>query len=247
MNIGVSPHLIDQAVSLNWNAIEVLVSGITGFIMILGLFTTWYNNFRENKRANSEFFLNQAIKYFSTAVSLLQEAKHNNIKWHQAIEQLKAADLLLRSVTENSHQVIFVTEYFDTAFRIVDILKDIKDFRYFYGVSYFLSKPSAVLFQECSSSFLENPRRAIDPDALICLCALIDKANKIFSGLNFQQETHQQIFREEYFQMPLKDKAQNTLGESSGISVVLDYINDYKKHKKDSKPTFVTRTKELQH
>jgi hypothetical protein len=232
----------------NWEAIGTVIAGILGILTLLGLYITWRKNHLDNeykkaddKYKHSLFYLEQIKSNLSTAVSILSSAGCDNIKWHQAINCIKTADDLKSNLTEKPHQHIFLTEYFNTSYYVFNVIKNIDDFRFFYGVSDYKTKDSATLYEESTSIKLDNTCSRISPNILMLLCIFMDKSDKAQWDISKNGASWEKVFNSSYFNKPMcEDTCTTTLGPSAQI--IKDYIVDYKKqveahNKKLSAPT----------
>lgn len=139
------------------------------------------------------------------------------------------AENLIELLTEKPHQNLCVMDIMRTGFRIISMIKDIDDFRFFYGVPDYQAADSSSLFQHSNPESFESPHFRIDPTALHCLCAFIDKVNRIFYDSNFKSTPYHQIFESDYFKSSIKN-ADITWFTENSMKVVLDYIKDFKEH-----------------
>ncbi len=216
------PSVVSKSPSLNWTAIAAIIAAFA-LVTTLGLF------FHDKKKQRSLFYLNQIKAYFNQATSLFSANDNSNVNWHQAIEILKMADELVNQLKDKSHQSICVMDIMNTGFQIINVVKDIDDFRFFYGVSDYKTKDSASLFQQANPQHFETPTLRIAPTALSCLCAFIDKVNRIFHESELNVSKHI-IFKRSYFKVSIKEHNISGITEIT-MNVVMEYINDYKKHK----------------
>ncbi|HSW68537.1 MAG TPA: hypothetical protein VLI69_00040 [Gammaproteobacteria bacterium] len=214
--------------------IAVKISIAIGFVGTLGLITTWVKNFRDGTYKRSLFYLDQIKSYFSQAISLLNEGKNNNIKWHQAIEALKTADDLSSLLTEKPHQRIYVNDFMNTAYHIIDIINNIDDFRFFYGISDFKTIASSILYQESCPPSLDKPTVRIDPEILLCLCKFIDKAGRASHDMNQNKITSYDVFNSDYFNSSLKNNQSTSEFTKISMKVIFNYIKDFNLHKLSS-------------
>lgn len=214
--------------------IAVKISLATGCVGIFGLITTWFKNSWDGKYKRSLFYLDQIKSYFSQAIALLNEGKNNNIKWHQAIEALKTADDLSRLLTEEPHQRIYVNDFMNTAYHIIDIINNINDFRFFYGISDFKTVASSILYQKNCPSSLDKPNVRIDPEILLCLCKFIDKAGRASHDLNQNKITSYDVFNSDYFKLSLTNNQSTTEFTKISMKVIFDYIKDFNLQKLSS-------------
>ncbi|HCU06277.1 MAG TPA: hypothetical protein DIC42_01645 [Holosporales bacterium] len=209
--------------SIDWNA-------IIGIATFAGLATTWRLFIHSKREQQSLFYLNEIKSYYAKSVSLLKATDNNNVNWHQAIEYLKMAESLVSLLQEQAHQNICVMETMGTGFQIINIVKDIDDFRFFYGIANYKEKDSASLFQKSNPQFFETPMLRIAPKALYCLCAFIDKVNRIFNDLEHNTARHQ-IFKKDYFKTSIKNYKISALTEQISMNIVIEYIKNSKQHK----------------
>lgn len=219
--------------SIDWNA-------IIGIATFAGLIVTWRLFFRDKCIQQSLFYLNEIKSYYAKAASLLSATDNNNVIWHQAIEYLKMAESLVELLKERSHQDICVMETMSTGFQIINTLKDIDDFRFFYGAADYKTKDSASLFQYSNPQFFEKPTLRIAPQALSCLCGFIDKVNRIFNDRE-HNTPYGQIFKKDYFISSIKNYEISVFTEIS-MKKTLEYIEDYNKHKAARTQRHLTET-----
>lgn len=201
---------------------------ITGLVTFVGLVTTWGLFFHGNRVQRSLFYLNEIKAYYMKAASLLSATNNNNVNWHQAIEYLKMAESLANLLKEQAHQSICVMEIVGTGFQIINIIKDIDDFRFFYGIADYKAQDPASLFQKSNPQLFETPTFRIAPTALSCLCAFIDKVNRIFNDLENNVPYHR-VFKKNYFMSSIKNYDISGISELS-MKIALDYIKDFQKH-----------------
>ncbi|HBB6940293.1 TPA: hypothetical protein I9553_002404 [Legionella pneumophila] len=219
-----TPSIVSKSPSIDWTAIAAITA-------TFALVTTWWLFFHDKKKQQSLFYLNQIKAYFTQATSLLSANDNNNVNWHQAIEVLKMADELVTQLTDKSHQSICVMDMMNTGFQIINIIKDIDDFRFFYGVPDYKTKDSTSLFEHANPQNLERPTLRIAPTALYCLCAFINKVNCIFHESENNKPKHI-IFNADYFKVSIKEHKISGFTEIS-MKVVIDYIKNSKKHNAD--------------
>lgn len=212
--------------SFSWSTFWTAVSGI---VTLGALGSTWWFFFRDKRDQRSLLYLNKIEFYYSDVVTLLSAKDNNNINWHQAIESLKMAESLIGLLTEEPHQNMCVMDIMRTGFRIINVIKDIDDFRFFYGVPDYQAVDSSALYQQSNPECFESPHLRIDPTALHCLCAFVDKVNRIFYDSNFKNTPYHQIFESDYFKSSIKNTEISWFTENS-MKVVLDYIRDFKEH-----------------
>ncbi|MCD6046267.1 MAG: hypothetical protein K0R48_1430 [Gammaproteobacteria bacterium] len=207
-------------------AIGVWVSVGGGFITMLGLLTTWCMAYFDKRYRKSLFYLEKTTNYFSKAIAILSECKNNNVKWHQAINALREADKLKSSLTDNAHQSIYVADYIDRAYQIVDIIKKIDDFRFFYGVTDYRDKSALTLYQESKSPTLslDWPNYKVSPEELLCLCKFVDKANGAHN-MKSRGVASENVFKSDYFREPLSDWDISEFTKIS-LKVVFSYIKN---------------------
>ncbi|HAT3883351.1 TPA: hypothetical protein JBH76_04955 [Legionella pneumophila] len=217
-----APSVVSNAPNIDWTAVAAIVAAFA-------LLTTWWLFFHSKREQRSLFYLNQIKSYFTQATSLLSVTDNSNVNWHQAIELLKMADNLIGQLKDKAHQHICVMEMMNTGFQIINIIKDIDDFRFFYGVPDYKAKDSASLFQQTNPQFFETPTLRIAPTALSCLCAFIDKVNRIFHESELNVPYHL-IFKRSYFNVSIKNSTISGFTEIT-MKVVMEYIKDSKKHK----------------
>ncbi|HBD7142405.1 TPA: hypothetical protein KKW64_001256 [Legionella pneumophila] len=210
----------------NWSTFWTAVASI---VTLFALGSTWWFFFRGKRDQRSLFYLNKIESYYSEVTTLLNAKDNNNINWHQAIESLKMAESLVDLLKEQPHQNICVMNVMSTGFRIINIIKDIDDFRFFYGLPDYKNTDSASLYQQSNPQSLETPHLRIDPTALHCLCAFIDKVNRIFNDSNFKNTPYHQIFNSNYFKSSIKNAEISGFTEIT-MKIVLDYIRNFKEH-----------------
>lgn len=217
-----APSIASNDPSIDWTAIAAIIA-------IFAIVTTWWLFFHDKRIQRSLFYLNQIKAYYTQATSLLSANDNNNVNWHQAIEILKMAESLVDQLKDKAHQSICVMDIMNTGFQIINVIKDIDDFRFFYGVHDYKTKDSDLLFQQANPQLFETPTLRIAPTALSCLCAFIDKVNRIFheSELNVP---HHRIFKRSYFNASIKNPSFSVFTEIT-MKVVMAYMEDFKKHK----------------
>lgn len=139
------------------------------------------------------------------------------------------ADNLVNQLKDKAHQNICVMDMMSTGFRIINVIKDIDDFRFFYGVPDYKTKDSALLFQQINPQSFEAPIFRIPPTALSCLCTFIDKVNRIFHDSELNVSYHQ-IFKKDYFKFSIKNPKTSGFSEIT-MKIVIEYMKDFEKHK----------------
>ncbi len=231
----------------NWTAIGVWVSVAVGFITMLGLFTTWAIAYFDKRYRKSLFYLDKINNYFSKAVAILAECKNNNVKWHQAINALKEADKLKSSLTDKSHQSIYVTDYIDAAYQIIDIVKKINDLRFFYGVIDYRDKSALVLYQQSKSPTLslDWPNHKISSTELLCLCKFVDKATSASWDKNHNRAEPEKIFESDYFRELLSDSSDISELTKISFKVVFSYIRNVEENDKVAEREWMARAEIL--
>ncbi|KTD72471.1 hypothetical protein [Legionella tucsonensis] len=217
-----APSIVSNSPSIDWTAIAAIIAAFA-------VVTTWWLFFHDKRKQRSLFYLNQIKAYYTQATSLLSPNDNSNVNWHQAIEILKMADSLVGQLKDKAHQSICVMDMMNTGFQIINVIKDIDDFRFFYGVPDYKTKDSALLFQHANPQFFETPTLRIAPTALSCLCAFIDKVNSIFHESELNVSYHR-IFKRSYFNVSIKNPTISGFTEIT-MKVVMEYIKDSKKHK----------------
>lgn len=224
---------LKENTSWNWTAIGVGVSICASIIALVGLIVTLLKISRDSKHQRSLFYLEQQKSYFVEAVSLLKVSENDNVKWHRAIEILKIADELKGGLVDVSHKHIYMAEFINTAFSIVDIIKDIDDFKFFYGVKKYENKSSEILFNEANPFSLEGRCRRISSDTLLALCVFIDKANSAFNDLSINGKDKNKIFSRDYFNVSLTNhESVKGITKSTTLKVIYDYLSDFDIHKR---------------
>lgn len=234
-------------INLNWIAIGVVFAGC-GIIASIWIATRNWKKTSEIHhldicRDNSKFYLQQAKSYFKEALELLMKAKNNNVKWHQAAALLQNADDIKNQLTEQPHKNIYCLDYINTGYALIDIIKRIDDFRFFYGLPNYKGRTSEELYQESMSQDMKNISR-ISPDSLACLYRFIDKAGKTSFDLNKNKTALEKEFDQEFFQKNVNCDSLNAAEytelctgsfTSMSIPVLVEYIKDYKTHEKKQK------------
>lgn len=186
---------------------------------------TQHLNAEDKKNENSKFYLQQCKECFEKAISLLIDLNNNNINWHHAIEHIKTTDNLRTLITEKHHQEIYVIEHQDTAFRIVNILNNVTNFCFYYGVPNYDKKDPNNLFKESYASL------RIDPISLNLLCAFIEKSGQAFRDLTFNNKSYFEVYKTYYFQKKLNEIRIENMNPSS-TKVIDEYIEDFKAREK---------------
>lgn len=222
--------------NLNWSAIIPIITAGTAItsivISIIVLKLTAKERHLDNERKNSEFYLKQSQNYFHDAIKLLESADNNNIKWHQAIALLQSIDnTISHQLTEQSHKNVYCLDYINTGYAIVDIIKEIGNFKFFYGL---LDNPYGPPLG-CSKLPDKTPY-LISPNSLSCLCRFIDKASKASYDINTNKAALEKIFNQAYFQKDITDEPLNH-DDISGftkitVKKILEYLADYKQNQK---------------
>jgi len=209
-----------------WEIGGVIISAVLGFLTLGALLTTWRIWHLDALSKNSLFYLKQIKSFLSRATSILATADNDNVKWHQAIDCIKTADELKSKLTEKPHQQIYIAEYLDAAYGIHNIIKNINDSKFFYGISDYKNKDSEILYQESTPQKLDNTCSRISPDMLLFLCVFMDKADKARFDILINGTSWESVFPSSYFNKPMSNISITELG--LGASKVVDYIKDYK-------------------
>lgn len=214
--------IIEELGKLNWTAIGVVVS-------LIGIFLLWRQHSRDDQDKNSQFYLEQIKVYFATAISLLSGRDNNNIKWHQAIQLLKTVDSLKKSLRNPQHQHIFLIEYINAGFSIMDIIKSIDHFKFFYGIrDEYQNKDSASLYQVSnSSSKLGDHCLRISSESLSYLIRFLDKASRANYDLDEKTSAWQECFNSEYFQKSISEEREISEFTKLSTKIIHEYIEDY--------------------
>ncbi|MDR3491733.1 MAG: hypothetical protein P4M12_06780 [Gammaproteobacteria bacterium] len=225
---------LKDGTAFNWTAFGVVVSTCASIVALVGLITTWRKILSDSKYQRSLLCLEQVKSYFANAASLLNERENNNVKWHRAIEILKMTDELKKYLADISHKHVYVIEYMNAAFSIIDVIKDINDFKFFYGVREYEDKSAEMLFKEANPFSLERHCLRIAPDTLLALSVFIDKANKVFNDLSVNDKDKNEIFSSDYFNISLTNyESVSDITKSMTLKVIYDYLSDYNQHKKN--------------
>lgn len=222
---------INATTAINWTAIGVLVSSCPSLITMIGLIKTWMKINSDNEEKSSLFYLEQIKSYFANATALLKESKNNNIKWHQAIESLKTGVSLGHFLKNKAHQNIYVVDYLDAAYCIIDVISSIDDLRFFYGISDYLGRDSLDLYQESNPNSFDKAHFRIAPEALWCLVRFIDKANRVFYDVNYKKTPRATVFDSTYFQTPIDENTPISAFTESNMMVVIAYIENFASNK----------------
>lgn len=176
--------LSHQTSGWNWTEIGVIAS------LIINAFTV-YKFYSSRRSQESLFFLKQIKSYFANAIEILNNAGNNNGKWHHAISLLKTACDLRMQLKGKVHKRIFLEEYINTAtYPIGDILKNVDDYRFFYGKQSYHTKKDRELYSESTG----KPFTRISPDALSFLNKFIIIANQVYS-IDASNDSWQQKFK----------------------------------------------------
>lgn len=198
---------------------------VSSMIAIASLVKTSKERHADNERQNSEFYLLQAKAYFTDAVDILEKAGNTNIKWHQAIDLLKNSDTLKKQLTELPHKNIYVLDYINAGYRLINLIIKIDDSKFFYGVEDYANLDSKQLQQKIRTQGLGCYR--ISPDSLLWLCNFITKATKARHAYQEKHEALEKIFDEAYFQKNVDER----YGIVSDIlKVILSYIDEYERN-----------------
>lgn len=128
-------------------------------------------------KKSSEFYLDKIKEYFKQTIFFIEKNGNNNIKWHQAIRSLRTAADLLPRLTESSHREIYIADYINTAYSIVDCISRI-DYKFFYGVQDYEDKNEMELYLKSKSPSvgLGHSCPRIDPKQLLFLLCFVSRA-----------------------------------------------------------------------
>lgn len=224
------PIFKDLVIRFNWTAAGVLISLA---ISVITLKTTSTHRHQDNQNKSSEFYLTQTKIYFSDAVTLLQNAKNNNIKWHQAINLLTHADRLFKQLTEQQHKNIYVLDFINSSYTIIDIINKIDDFKFFYGVENYKDfKSTKSLYDESCPEPFNNKSSCISTKELSWLCRFLDKAGLASYDLDESGIPLDKISIQDYFQKSVRtellQQEEVSKRTRANVQVILDYLNDFK-------------------
>lgn len=170
----------------------------------------------------SEFYLKKISKYFNNAITLIQDVNNNNIKWHQAIENLKACNNLKVNLTEKPHQEIYLLEYISTAYSLFDILRKIDSYEFFYGVPNYRDKNKAQLYEDSTPKTLDESHYKISVDMLKSLCIFMDNANK--AGFDLRTNEWEKVFHGKYFNRNMSKTISLEQIDYRGFNSIQKYI-----------------------
>lgn len=142
--------------------------------------------------------MEEAKNYFNKAALTLLDAGNNNIKWHQAIDHLLMGDSIKNEIKTESSQKIYIMEYRDLGYKIIDKLEEHDDFKFFYGIDNYENKDKDTLFEEAYPVKLNSGCSRICPEKLTSLMNFLCVVNKIYHSLE-DKEPPGKIFKENYF------------------------------------------------
>lgn len=196
---------------------------------IFGLLITWGKMWYDNKNKKSQLYLNQIKAYLQIAADLLLNGKNNNIKWHQAIQLLITVDTLTNQLEIDCHREICVMEYLNAGYKIIDILKQIKDFRFFYGIENYVEKNADLLHLETDEELMKKDiTDRISPQLLLTFCGFIDKVTKINDAINTNKTSFIDCFNSEYFKQPIASQHNNISQMTCpNVNIIFEYIKHY--------------------
>ena len=160
--------------------------------------------------------------------------RNNNIMWHQAINMLKTSENIHVRLIEESHIEIYLTDYINTAYSIINLLSSsIDSYKFFYGITNYHNRDDIDLFQECGANSFNNHR--ICPDSLNFLACFLDKATNMLYDSEQNKKSLLDCRKEKYFKK-ITENYQTSIftKKNPGISMIFSYIDAYKKCKKES-------------
>lgn len=218
-----------------------LFTAAGSFYAATALVYTAYRFNEGRKEKKSKFYLQQVQRYFNKAADLLETAGNNSIKWHNAIRNIENAIELSSAITIEEHEVIFRSEYVDTAYRIQYVISKIDSFWVFYGAPNYKDKQldTKTMFMESNKGI--SRMRSLDasppdngpdykyfrisPVSLSFLCDFLLKVSHVeFLETSVQEKIN--YLKE----LPSKDLIEFPSAASSNFPLISDYIRDYQMH-----------------
>lgn len=165
----------------------------------------------------------------STIVSLLSTLDNSNLRWHHAIDCLKTAENFIAKLSESPLRSICIIDMVSTGYIILEIIKKIPDYQFFYGMHDYKAQVSASLPTNGFQKSLKDPRFAIDVDSLLYLCCFFEKINRIHTDKTINNVSDTAIFSSDYFKNATKD-LQISGFTTINMRVVFEYIDDFNKN-----------------
>lgn len=190
---------------------------------------------KDAKEQNSKFYLEQIQKYLQSYTELVNERRElkfvlviqNNIIWHKVIESLKATDSLREKLTEKPHIEIYLTDYINTAYSLIDIISKIDFYQFFFGTHY--NNYHGDNSKSVSDSILYDTSKTcrIDPEGLYLLACFIDRAARISDDVNKNGTLITDCLNKNYFRKIDKNYGEFTI--FAGVEIIREYIKAYNK------------------
>lgn len=188
----------------------------------------------ESRKKSSSFYLNNIKECLKEAVLFIEEGKNSNTKWHQAIRSLMIAVELSSRLTEDFHKEIYLNDFINTAFSIVNKISTIDSFKFFYGVADYITQDEISLYQISNpppSARLNRVCPRVLPEALAYLSRFIDKANSASYDNERNGTSLIRCFNSEYFLSPITraliKSTESTIRDLAGIPTVIQYMDSY--------------------
>lgn len=224
----------------SWENAEILfiASGSVFTASTIMYMASCYQN--DAKEKKSEFYLKQIQNYLKASI-WITGINHNdnnishNIRWHRAINSFKAVELLREKLTEKSHIEIYLIDYLDTAYNLIEIISSIDSYQFFFGVTDYKKndgtfKSDYELYGECQGPGLST--RSISPQSLYFLARFIDRASRVKEDIQTNSTLIIDCIQKSYFK-----KIDDNYGDFSklaNIEIIREYLSAYKRC--ESKP-----------
>ncbi len=198
-------------------------------LTIFGLILSWILWRLDVRFQRSSLYLKYAENYFERASSILGQAENNNVRWHQVMDALSAADSVRFKITDKSHRSIYMREFINTGNNVLYCLDKVDDYRFFYGCSDYKEKTPETLYNECAV----KSDKYIEPEELKKISAFVSKANKMAVDIKNNNPSASEIFQRNYFKKSIKSGTSEDV-ERPGVKrpyqrTIEAYIEHYQK------------------
>ncbi len=189
---------------------------------------------KDSKEKSSKFYLEQIQKYFQGFAELNIDRKSrsvpvakNNIIWHKVIDALKATEGLCEKVTEKAHIEIYLTDYINTAYSLIDIVSKIDFYQFFFGIEYNDYHGAPVKHDDKILYDIAKTNK-ISPKSLYILACFIDRAARVSYDVNENGVLITDCITKEYFK-PIDKNYGEFTQFFTGAEVIKKYIDVYHK------------------
>lgn len=215
---------ITKPISKN-NHVLTAADALTLALVMSALATLTYQahgNKKDAEEKKSKFYLRQIQKYLQDSMWIIagNGQKNINIRWHQAINSFEAIEILQEKLTEKPHIEIYLTDYLNTAYSLINIITSIDSYKFFFGVNEYKDKSDDDLEKECQG--LELFTSKISPNSLYVLACFIDRASRISEDMKTNNTPILDCRNKAYFKK--LDKNYGMITPLAGVNNILKYI-----------------------